>query len=283
MSVASAQALHQALPEADLWFWDVDDTVHEVRSEALLDHARPFEDAFKPGKPRRRRDRSRRSTRQRPRTACWCSACMAAGRRTANCRRCAKCAALPSPAPARRRRISPSTRWRPNALPPLPACKAPAGVALEDIDAAFAEYGKLIAKAGARRIELRADLRQRAAGSRRRPQRGQDRGLSDRAVHRGRGSDLRRAGAVGRLADRAAAGRDHPGGRRIRVRLPRQVPRESHAGNLPWPFCSRHHGAVDGSGAEGAPGAVVQRLFPFGLHRCGARGWSTSKPTRCRA
>ena len=32
VSVASAQALHQALPEADLWFWDVDDTVHEVRS-----------------------------------------------------------------------------------------------------------------------------------------------------------------------------------------------------------------------------------------------------------
>src|SRR5260370_38423165 len=48
VSVASAQALHSALPEADLWFWDVDDSVHEVRSEALLNHARPFEDAFKP-------------------------------------------------------------------------------------------------------------------------------------------------------------------------------------------------------------------------------------------
>ena len=43
VSVATAQALHSALPEADLWFWDVDDTVHEVRSEALLDHSRPFE------------------------------------------------------------------------------------------------------------------------------------------------------------------------------------------------------------------------------------------------
>ena len=39
VSVASAQALHQALPEADLWFWDVDDTVHEVRSRSA---ARPF-------------------------------------------------------------------------------------------------------------------------------------------------------------------------------------------------------------------------------------------------
>src|SRR5271154_2416812 len=48
VSVASAQALHQALPEADLWFWDIDDTVHEVRSEALLTHSRPFEEPFKP-------------------------------------------------------------------------------------------------------------------------------------------------------------------------------------------------------------------------------------------
>src|SRR3977135_392332 len=49
VSVASAQAMHRALPDADLWFWDVADTVHEVRSETLLGHARPFEDEFKPG------------------------------------------------------------------------------------------------------------------------------------------------------------------------------------------------------------------------------------------
>ena len=51
VSVASAQALHQALPEAELWFWDVDDSVHEVRSQTLLDHSRPFEDEFRPGSP----------------------------------------------------------------------------------------------------------------------------------------------------------------------------------------------------------------------------------------
>jgi D-alanine-D-alanine ligase len=51
VSVASAQALHLALPEADLWFWDVADTVHAVRPEALLDHSRPFEEPFKPGSP----------------------------------------------------------------------------------------------------------------------------------------------------------------------------------------------------------------------------------------
>jgi D-alanine-D-alanine ligase len=51
VSVASAQALHQALPDADLWFWDVDDSVHEVRSKTLLDHSRPFEEPFHPGTP----------------------------------------------------------------------------------------------------------------------------------------------------------------------------------------------------------------------------------------
>ena len=51
VSVASAQALHSALPDADLWFWDVDDTVHETRSELLLGHSRPFEEPFQPGTP----------------------------------------------------------------------------------------------------------------------------------------------------------------------------------------------------------------------------------------
>jgi D-alanine-D-alanine ligase len=49
VSVATAQALHQALPEADLWFWDAQDKIHVVPSEQLLAHARPFEDEFKPG------------------------------------------------------------------------------------------------------------------------------------------------------------------------------------------------------------------------------------------
>ena len=48
VSVATAQALQAALPEADLWFWDADDTVHETRPETLVKHSRPFEDPFKP-------------------------------------------------------------------------------------------------------------------------------------------------------------------------------------------------------------------------------------------
>ncbi|HXI08190.1 MAG: D-alanine--D-alanine ligase family protein [Bradyrhizobium sp.] len=49
VSVASAQALCEALPDADLWFWHVADTVHEVTREQLLGHLRPFEDEFRPG------------------------------------------------------------------------------------------------------------------------------------------------------------------------------------------------------------------------------------------
>jgi D-alanine-D-alanine ligase len=49
VSVASAQALHSALPVADLWFWDADDSVHATQSKTLLEHARPFEQDFKPG------------------------------------------------------------------------------------------------------------------------------------------------------------------------------------------------------------------------------------------
>src|SRR6201994_2747128 len=51
VSVASAQALHTTLPDADLWFWDAGGTVHEAHSAVLLAHARPFEDEFKPGTP----------------------------------------------------------------------------------------------------------------------------------------------------------------------------------------------------------------------------------------
>lgn len=51
VSVASAQSLHAALPDADLWFWDVGNTVHQVTSEVLAAHSRPFEDPFHPQAP----------------------------------------------------------------------------------------------------------------------------------------------------------------------------------------------------------------------------------------
>ena len=49
VSVASAQALAEALPEAELWFWAPDDSVHETDAKTLTGHARPFEVDFVPG------------------------------------------------------------------------------------------------------------------------------------------------------------------------------------------------------------------------------------------
>src|SRR3954452_12206030 len=51
VSVASAQALRSALPDADLWVWSVGDTVHAVAPDALLGHSRPFEEPFEPNTP----------------------------------------------------------------------------------------------------------------------------------------------------------------------------------------------------------------------------------------
>jgi D-alanine-D-alanine ligase len=49
VSAASAQALCEALPEADLWFWAADDSVRETDAKTLSGHARPFEQEFIPG------------------------------------------------------------------------------------------------------------------------------------------------------------------------------------------------------------------------------------------
>ena len=49
VSVASTQALSAALPDADLWFWDLGDTVHETTPTMLQGHQQPFEMPFRPG------------------------------------------------------------------------------------------------------------------------------------------------------------------------------------------------------------------------------------------
>ena len=201
VSVASAQALHPALPEADLWFWDIDDTVHEVSSEALLDHARPFEEPFKPDDRGMRRS-SRRSTRPRPRTAL-----LVLGLHGGT----AENGELQAMCEMRGIAFTGSGSASSHLAFDKVAAKrfaAIAGVQRAGRHRAGRYRGgarrvrQADRKAGARRIELRPDLRQCEAGPRRRPQRGQDRRISDRAVHRRRGSDLRRAGAVGWLGDR---------------------------------------------------------------------------------
>src|ERR1700730_4958734 len=145
VSVATAQALHSALPEADLWFWDVDDTVHEARSAVLLGHSRPFEDPFRPGTPsigtiEQALDRTKAESRLlvlglhggtaengELQTMCEMRGVPFTGSGSASSH-----LAFDKIAAKRFAAIA--------------GVKSPAGVALEDIEAALAEHRRLIAK-----------------------------------------------------------------------------------------------------------------------------------------
>ncbi|MBL4817715.1 MAG: hypothetical protein JKY15_00600, partial [Deltaproteobacteria bacterium] len=48
VSVATAQNISQAVPEADCYFWAQDNSVFKVKREALLVHENPFKSEFKP-------------------------------------------------------------------------------------------------------------------------------------------------------------------------------------------------------------------------------------------
>jgi D-alanine-D-alanine ligase len=144
VSVASAQALHRALPEADLWFWHVADTVHEVGSKALLEHARPFQDEFNPG------------SRGLPLAAALDKA-KAEGRvlvlglhggRAENGELQAMCElrGIPFTGSGSASSNLAFDKVAAKRFAAIAGVTTPDGVALEDLDAAFEEYGRLIAK-----------------------------------------------------------------------------------------------------------------------------------------
>jgi len=144
VSVASAQALHMALPEADLWFWDVADTVHEVRSQDLLNHARPFEDEFKPGSRGVTLEAALDNAKAEDRVLVL----GLHGGRAENGELQAMCemrriAFTGSGSAASHLAFDKVAAKR---FASLAGVKAPEGIALQDIEAAFAEHGKLIAK-----------------------------------------------------------------------------------------------------------------------------------------
>lgn len=144
VSVASAQALHLALPEADLWFWDIDDTVHEVRSEALLSHSRPFEEPFKPGDRgvgiERALDRAQAENRL--------LVLGLHGGRAENGELQAMCEmrGVPFTGSGSASSHLAFDKVAAKRFAAIAGVKAPSDVALEDAEAALAEYGKLIAK-----------------------------------------------------------------------------------------------------------------------------------------
>src|SRR5438309_527319 len=144
VSVASAQALHRALPEADLWFWDVADTVHEVRSESLLNHSRPFEDEFKPGN----RGIALEAALDKAAAEDRVLVLGLHGGRAENGELQAMCELrnIPFTGSGSASSNLAFNKVAAKRFAALAGVAAPAGVSLENLDAAFAEYGRLIAK-----------------------------------------------------------------------------------------------------------------------------------------
>ena len=144
VSVASAQALHEALPEADLWFWDVSDTVHEVQSQALRSHARPFEDPFKPGTRGVGLEQALDQAKAKQRLLVLALH----GGRAENGELQVMCEMLGIPFTGSGSASSHLAfdKIAAKRFAAIAGVKAPIGLRLEDIDAALVEYDKLIVK-----------------------------------------------------------------------------------------------------------------------------------------
>jgi D-alanine-D-alanine ligase len=144
VSVASAQALHRALPDAGLWFWDVADTVHEVTSQALLGHSRPFEDDFKPGT----RGIALEAALDKAKAEDRVLVLGLHGGRAENGELQAMCEmrAIPFTGSGSASSHLAFDKVAAKRFAAIAGVKAPAGIALGDIDAALAEHGRLIAK-----------------------------------------------------------------------------------------------------------------------------------------
>jgi D-alanine-D-alanine ligase len=145
VSVASAQALHSALPNADLWFWDADDTVHEASSELLLKHSRPFEVPFRPGTPslgKIEQALDRAKAEDRLLVLGLHGGTAENGELQAMC----EMRGIPFTGSGSASSHLAFDKVAAKRFAAIAGVQAPAGVALEELDTAFAEYGRLIAK-----------------------------------------------------------------------------------------------------------------------------------------
>ncbi len=146
VSVASAQALCEALPEADLWFWAADNSVHETDAKTLTGHARPFEQEFVPGG--RKVGASIEQALDRAAKDGRVLVLGLHGGRAENGELQAACEFRGVPYTG-----SDSTsshlafdKIAAKRFAAIAGVKVPEGIALDDIEAAFAEYGELVAK-----------------------------------------------------------------------------------------------------------------------------------------
>jgi len=145
VSVASAQALHLALPDADLWFWDADDTVHETQPQTLLEHSRPFEEPFKPDNPdiggiEAALDRAQ--TEDRLLVLGLHGGMAENGELQAMC----EMRGIPFTGSGSASSHLAFDKVAAKRFAAIAGVKAPTSVVLEDAEAALAEYGRLIAK-----------------------------------------------------------------------------------------------------------------------------------------
>ncbi|WP_439924731.1 D-alanine--D-alanine ligase family protein [Nitrobacter sp. JJSN] len=144
VSVASAQSLHRALPDADLWFWDMRDDIHTVRSEALLGHARPFEDEFVPGDSGGPLEQALDTAKVEDRVLVL----GLHGGRAENGELQAMCElrGIPFTGSGSAASHLAFDKVAAKRFAALAGVTVPAGVPLHDIDRAFAEHGRLVAK-----------------------------------------------------------------------------------------------------------------------------------------
>ncbi len=146
VSVASAQALHSALPDADLWFWDADDSVHESSGRALLGHSRPFEDPFK-ADGRRIAGTIEQAIDQAKADGRLLVLGLHGGRaENGDLQAMCEIRGVPFTGSGSASSHLAFDKIAAKRFAAIAGVSSPAGVALENIERAFAEYGRLIAK-----------------------------------------------------------------------------------------------------------------------------------------
>jgi D-alanine-D-alanine ligase len=146
VSVASAQALHAALPDADLWFWDADDSVHETQSQTLLAHTRPFEDPVKPGG--RRVGRTIEQALDQAKADDRVLVLGLHGGRAENGELQVMCEmrGIPFTGSSSTSSHLAFDKVAAKQFAAIAGVKVPAGIALDDLETAFDQYGRLVAK-----------------------------------------------------------------------------------------------------------------------------------------
>lgn len=145
VSVATGQALHSALPDADLWFWDADDTVHETKPQALQSHSRPFEDPFKSASPsigRIEQALDKATAEDRLLVLALHGGMAENGELQAMC----ELRGIPFTGSGSASSHLAFDKVAAKRFAEIAGVKAPPGVALDDLETALAKYGKLIAK-----------------------------------------------------------------------------------------------------------------------------------------